>query len=90
MSWNLANSFLRGRDCDTVVNDECQGDSVRDVRVDNVGVELSAWITDTVYTTVTTRNYPHAGYQGAVATIDTPDRLNSAFANYTCTTPTIL
>lgn len=51
-SWNLGNTFLRGRDCETTVGDDCVGDGVRDVRLDNLSTEISSWFTSDYYLSV--------------------------------------
>ncbi len=42
-SWNLSNTWLRGRDCDVINNNACQGNGSRDVTVDNMESTLDSW-----------------------------------------------
>ncbi|MCO5207954.1 MAG: thrombospondin type 3 repeat-containing protein [Anaerolineae bacterium] len=90
LSWQLGNTFLRGRDCEPFVAEVCQPDGQRDVQIDNVVLRMNDWFTDTIYTVVGANSYPHIGYQGYVATVDVPNVLNNDFATHTDIQPTIL
>ena len=91
-SWNLNSGFLIGRDCDSMDgNGECQGDGNRDVTVENMATAVSSWFTDTYYiNTQTYLNYEHGAYLGYVIGTEVEPLLNTAFANYTTTVPTLL
>ena len=79
VSWNLTNTFLRGRDID--------GNGERDVRVDNLATEIDAWAAtegDTSYIGTETfiDEYPHADYVAQIMMTETVRILDTAFAGY--------
>jgi hypothetical protein len=90
-SWNLGNTFLRGRDCDTYdqVNKTCNGNGERDVTINNLSGQVSAWNLD--YTQVDTFTYLHQGYMSQIMMTETVGILDKYFKSYTTqTVPTIL
>ena len=95
-SWNLANTFVTGLDCDSVVNDNCVGDGQRDVTLDNLSGHLDTWGTDENnvnhnYTNIVNKSYLHDDYFPVVAMTDTVDILNTVFLPYADQTyPSIL
>ncbi|MEM8859471.1 MAG: LamG-like jellyroll fold domain-containing protein, partial [Chloroflexota bacterium] len=88
VSWNLASTFLRGRDIDN--NDK------RDVRIDNLQSEIDSWAAaegDTAYVEVTSfiDQYPHSGYAAHIMMTETVKLLDNAFAGYESqTVPTLM
>ena len=88
-SWNLGNTFLRGRDCDTLVNGSCVGNGQRDVTIANLATNLSAWNLN--YTEVDTFNYEHQGFTAYIMMTETVNILDTVFTPYAnATVPTIL
>ncbi|MBK9055198.1 MAG: hypothetical protein IPL78_31170 [Chloroflexi bacterium] len=88
-SWNLGNTFLRGRDCDSVVNGSCIGNGQRDVTIANLSSNLTAWDLD--YTEVDTFSYDHQGFTAYIMMTETINILDTVFTSYAnATVPTIL
>ncbi|MEM7029933.1 MAG: LamG-like jellyroll fold domain-containing protein [Chloroflexota bacterium] len=90
-SWNLSNTFLRGRDCDTVVNNVCQGDGQRDVTVQNMATQAQSWFTGATPLQVATFSYAHEGFSSQVMMTETVKILNTHFTSVASQTdPTFL
>ncbi|HYF64127.1 MAG TPA: hypothetical protein VD886_14995, partial [Herpetosiphonaceae bacterium] len=91
-SWNLSNTFLRGRDCDTTVNGVCQSNGGRDVTVGTLRSEIDEWTANDNYLGVLEiPSYEHSGYVAHVMMTETVDLLASEFAGYEArTSPTLL
>ncbi|MBP7998168.1 MAG: hypothetical protein KA314_02115 [Chloroflexi bacterium] len=88
-SWNLGNTFLRGRDCDTLSNGSCVGNGQRDVTIANLSSNLTAWDLD--YTEVDTFSYEHQGFTAYIMMTETVNILDTIFTPYaSATVPTIL
>ena len=86
--WNLSNTFVAGLDCDTIVDNNCQGDGERDVTLDNLSSKLDEWATDDGgtnqnYVEIVNKSYLHSGYMSVVALTDTVDILDTVFMSYT-------
>lgn len=88
VSWNLTNTFIRGRDID--------GNDERDVRIDNMGAEIDAWAaaaSDTSYVETVTfiDQFPHSDYISHIMMTETVKLLDTAFDGYeNQTIPTLL
>ncbi|MCI0394918.1 MAG: hypothetical protein L0332_24790 [Chloroflexi bacterium] len=90
-SWNLGNTFLRGRDCDSLINDQCSSDGQRDVTVQNIEAKLDEWSGNTSAVDVATFNYPHSDMLPNIMVTETNAILNTVFSGYeTQTYPTFL
>lgn len=92
-SWNLGNTFLRGRDCDSTVGGVCQGNHQRDVRIANLKAQIDTWSGGATNNdlAVSTFHYEHQDLVTHVAMTETNRLLNTVFTPYaTRTTPTIL
>lgn len=63
-SWNLSNTFLRGRDCDTFSGGTCNGDDALDVTVANMATEVPIWFPGNNEVAVETFNYEHEAQLG--------------------------
>lgn len=88
-SWNLGNTFLRGRDCDNIVNGSCTGNGQRDVTIANLATNLATWELD--YTEVDPFNYEHQGFTAYIMMTETVNLLDTVFTPYAnATVPTIL
>ncbi|MCP4429205.1 MAG: hypothetical protein GY803_32370, partial [Chloroflexi bacterium] len=92
VSWNLNNTFLRGRDCDTMIGDQCQGDGSRDVTINNMAAQINSWSGGSSTVQVTTfTNYAHQGYLADIGMTQTAVTLDTHFTPYaTETNPTLL
>ena len=91
VSWNMNNTFLRGRDCDTLVGDECQGDGARAVTISNLASQVSSWSGGTSFVQVDTFDYPHEGYIALFTMTEIPSLLDTVFTPYGAkTNPTLL
>ncbi|HSH04561.1 MAG TPA: LamG-like jellyroll fold domain-containing protein [Anaerolineae bacterium] len=91
-SWNLANIFLRGRDCDTVVAAQCQGDGQRDVTLANMNASINSWSGGAdVFEASPTFSYDHVDFLTHVMMTETVRLLDAEFTPYaTQTDPTLL
>lgn len=90
-SWNLNNTFLRGRDCATTVNGVCQSDGQRDVTVANMEASIHSWSGNTDAIASRTFSYDHQGYLTQIMMTETSDLLSDVFTSYAgSTNPTIL
>ncbi|HEY1015768.1 MAG TPA: LamG-like jellyroll fold domain-containing protein, partial [Herpetosiphonaceae bacterium] len=91
-SWYLSNTFLTGIDCDTKVNNVCQGDGERDVSVSTLRSELDQWTNNSNYLGVRTfGTYDHSGYISTVMMTGTKQLLNEVFTPFAGkTNPTLL
>lgn len=88
-SWNLGNTFLRGRDCSAIVNGSCTSDGQRDVTIANMASQVSSWGLD--YTEVDTFSYEHQGFATYIMMTETVNILDTVFTSYAGNTiPTIL
>ncbi|MBK9051468.1 MAG: hypothetical protein IPL78_11290 [Chloroflexi bacterium] len=88
-SWNLGNTFFRGRDCDSYNNGECVSNGQRDVTLANLATNLSDWQLD--YTELDTFAYPHQGFMAHIMMTETHSILDTVFtAHANQTSPTIL
>ncbi|MFZ0548411.1 MAG: thrombospondin type 3 repeat-containing protein, partial [Candidatus Promineifilaceae bacterium] len=88
-SWNLGNTFLRGRDCDSYSGGSCVGNGQRDVTIANLSTNLSAWNLD--YTEIESFSYPHQGFAAHIMMTETVSLLDTVFTPYASqTVPTIL
>lgn len=81
-SWNLGNTFLRGRDCDSWVNDQCTNDGQRDVTVHNIEAQVDTWSGGTSAIDVATFNYAHSDMLPNIMLTETHTILDSVFAGY--------
>lgn len=93
VSWNLSNTFLQGRDCDTLVGETCQSDGNRDVTIANLATTIDGWSSGTQYVEVATfagqYEHQHEALAGAAGEMQT--LLTDTFAAYTTSTaPTLL
>ncbi|HSH04557.1 MAG TPA: LamG-like jellyroll fold domain-containing protein, partial [Anaerolineae bacterium] len=84
-SWSLGTTFMRGRDCETLINNgaDCIGDGARDVTLANITTQVSSWFTaphplviDNSY------SYAHHGYAAHIMMTDTLNILNTHFNAY--------
>ncbi|MEM8856826.1 MAG: LamG-like jellyroll fold domain-containing protein [Chloroflexota bacterium] len=85
-SWNLQNTFLRGRDFDN--------DDQLDVTVSNLASKAAAWFGNSVdgdYTVVETFNYPHEAYMLKLVQDEGRRILDNTFTSYASqTVPNLL
>lgn len=86
-SWNLSNTFLRGRDCDTINAGTCTSDGVRDVSVANMESAVLSWFPDDPLVTTETFNYEHEAQLGLLIGRDAQGILEGEFADWTGFTP---
>ena len=79
IAYNLGSTFLRGRDCDSIVNNACQSNGQRDVRIDNMATFASTY--DEANQPITTEvfNYEHSGFVAHVMMTETRKVLNDHF-----------
>ncbi len=94
-SWNLSNTFVEGRDCDSLSGATCIGDGNRDVTVANMADTINNWVNVTSTLTVTRPTasslYPHQDYLSIVALDVAKNILTTTFQSYsTSTFPTLL
>lgn len=88
-SWNLTNTFMRGRDCESYNNGNCVGNNQRDVTIANLASNLAAWQLD--YTQVVVKSYPHQDFITHIMMTETVSILNTIFTPFAAQTrPTIL
>ena len=84
--WNLTNIFTTGLDCETVVDDVCEGDGARDVTLENLATNIEAWstVSGTVenYVEIVNHSYIHSGYLAVVAMTETVEILDTHFITY--------
>ncbi len=78
-SWNLNNTWLRGRNCDSMVNDICQSSGGRDVTIANMEATLDSWSGNTDAIEAVTRSYAHKDYIASVLMTDTTTLLRTKF-----------
>jgi len=92
VSWNLSNTLMTGRDCDTTVNNICQGNGQRDVTVNTLSTTINSWSNGNTYLRVKDLPpYDHSGYMSTVMMTETKTLLNSVFTPVAGrTTPTLL
>ncbi len=91
VSWNMNNTFLRGRDCLTMIGSDCVSDSVRDVSIANLEQRIDEWSSNSSFVEVETFSYLHEGYGTLAGLQEIPDLLDTVFGPYSAdTTPTIL
>ncbi|HSH01807.1 MAG TPA: LamG-like jellyroll fold domain-containing protein [Anaerolineae bacterium] len=89
-SWNLANSFLRGRDCQLVA-ETCTSDGNRDVTVANLGTTVDGWLGGSSYTSVETfLDYPHEAYISYLVGTEASRILDTHFTGYDGIVPTLM
>ena len=81
-SLNLANTFLRGRDCATHTGGVCVTDGVRDVNMSNLATTVPAWFTSTSYIEVDTYSYDHSAQLGELVSQNARNLLNTEFTAY--------
>jgi len=90
-SWNLTNTFLRGRDCDSVAGNNCVSDGNRDVTISNLDSQITSWSSGADVIEIENFHYAHPGLLGNVVVTETVGILETAFAGYeAATAPTFL
>ena len=91
-SWNLNNTFLRGRDCPILVSTTClNSDGARDVTIANLPGQIDAWSGGNHFLSVQRHSFPHEGYVGKIMMEITPQLLDSEFTPFEArTNPTLL
>ena len=84
ISWNLANTFMRGRDMD--------GDDQRDATISNLASQIDAWDGGaTNYINVETFSYDHEAYMTYLVATEATRILDDNFTAYAAeTVPTLL
>ncbi|MCA0350423.1 MAG: hypothetical protein LCH85_00375 [Chloroflexi bacterium] len=91
VAWNLNNTFIRGRDCDTLNGTTCQGNGQRDVRINNLASQIANWSSNSSNVAVQTSNFLHEGYVSQVSMQQIRDLLETQFNSYSSqTNPSLL
>lgn len=89
-SWNLNNTWLRGRDCGTSTT-SCSRDGTRDVSLANMEAMLDSWSANGDAIEARSFSYDHQGYISHVMMTETADLLGDVFTPYAATVdPTLL
>ena len=89
-SMNLANTFLRGRDCGYVAG-VCTSDGERDINMTNISTTVPAWFTATNYLEVETFDYSHRAELALLASQEASRILSDTFTAYASqTVPTLM
>lgn len=90
-AWNMNNTFIRGRDCDTLNGTTCQGNGQRDVRINNLASQIASWSSNSSNLAVQTSNFLHEGYLSQVSMQQITDLLETQFNSYSSqTNPSLL
>ncbi|HYF65179.1 MAG TPA: LamG-like jellyroll fold domain-containing protein, partial [Herpetosiphonaceae bacterium] len=93
-SWNLNNTFVSGRDCDSMNGEDCVSNGERDVTVANLASSISGWAGGQANTALEVSevfSYPDEAHISEVMSEETPAILNEIFADYADeTVPTLM
>lgn len=93
LSWNLSNTFITGRDCDsTDAGGACVGDGQRDVTLANLASKIAAWSDNSSDLTVSSYGaYAHQDYITTLMMTETVNLLDTYFTSYAgSTNPTFM
>jgi hypothetical protein len=82
-SWNLDKIWLRGRDCDSMVNGVCQSNGSRDVTIANMESQIDSWSGNTDAIEVVQWSYDHEDYISSIMMTETLSLLDTSFTNAT-------